>query len=338
MAQINGSGGGNRLNEEELIAIYEKLRAAEKNRSNDYPFSDWTMDVDVDWTALERRVLRPTLPERVRDFCVAIKPRLAPVWVVGPVIGILATFFWLRTVPVEMSQNFAMHVVAGAALMVLMFVWAAVAIQAMKFDLSRMISGFLTVTCLISTSVMAMAIAPQRGFLHLIEEPAWRARYSVTMIRPRERAADDWTRLAEIQIRRANFPEAQQALTRVKMLDDVPEYERARADVLWGYIDARTTWQELLAASQSQHHADAIARVDEAIRNVTGASRTLGSDPQALLSYLYLARAAATEDEAERAKWGEKAFRCSLHALDAAHAVFAKDGSTAARGGYLGIH
>ncbi|HYI08315.1 MAG TPA: hypothetical protein VEK57_04535 [Thermoanaerobaculia bacterium] len=344
MTETNDPGGSNHRDDEELIAIYEQLRAAERNGSTNYLYADCTMKVNIDWAALERRVLQPALPDRIRNFCFAIAPRAVAMSIIGPVVGLIATFYWLRGVPVSMSQDFLLRVVMAAAALVLMFIWAALAMQAMNrarhaayrdvpqpvFASGGMMVGYLVVTFLISTSVMAMATysfpgAPQRRWLHSIDHLVPRPEYALTALSTGGDQADRWTRLAELQIRKANLQGAQQMLRKVKTLDDVPAYERARADVLCGYIDARVTWQELLTASRPSPRIEGIARLDEAIDNVNGASQTLGSDARVLLSYLYLARAAATEDPAERAKWREAALRFSLHALDAARAIPAKD-------------
>lgn len=119
------------ISDDEIVALYEEIRAAEKNPALHYPFGDREETVSVEWDRLERRALAPSLPERVRAVFLSISVRALSFSIVLPVLGMLATFFWLRDVPVEPSRSFFLNVVVAAAVMVLMFMWASVAVQAM---------------------------------------------------------------------------------------------------------------------------------------------------------------------------------------------------------------
>lgn len=124
--QSNGS-----VTEDEILDLYESLRAAELDPAKGVPFAEKSEVVNVDWDALEERALAVSLPERIRSMFISLPPRAVALSIIGPVFGMLATFFWLRAIPVGLTPAFVMKVIGASAIMVLMFMWAAVAMQAM---------------------------------------------------------------------------------------------------------------------------------------------------------------------------------------------------------------
>jgi hypothetical protein len=411
------------MTDEQWIDLYEQLRAAEKNPALDYPFSDQTMQVKIDWDALERRALRPSLPERVRDAFFTIPPRVLAVSIVGPVIGLLVIFFWLRTVPAGFTEAFVVRAAFGAAFMVLMFVWASISMQAMD----RMMRT--DVRDLILRSAMADAPAPSASSslfepIRLLGSPqgvsfAFFAMIAISLISamalqfhewgdlrpqparrnqtPEQMAADPgvlllrddlqagsmsvgavlatgpsknrlafykaadqvyyqlmsvptsdphadelrdvladqtlkslllakdanpesatiWTRLAEVYYLKGDIAKAQNAIDCVKGRDGVPPLERARAQMIAGYIDARDISSQFRTAGPRQR-IDLASRLDQAIGGIQKSSQEAGADASAVLTHLYLARAAATADPRERKKRRDQAIEFSFEAINAA--------------------
>lgn len=128
----NRNQDGTDLTEDEIISMYESLRAVERDPSLPFPYSDMSAKVSIDWDALEKRALAPSLPERFRWTFESIPVPALAYSIVGPVVGSLATFFWLRDVPAGLTPTFFVSVVSAASVLVLMAMWAAVAMQAMQ--------------------------------------------------------------------------------------------------------------------------------------------------------------------------------------------------------------
>jgi hypothetical protein len=133
MDQMNTPDNPNdEMTEDEIISMYENLRAAERDPTLPFPFSERSESVNVDWSALEKQALRPSLPEHFRWIFVSLPERTLAYSIVGPAIGLVATYFWLRTVSVGFTRTFAFTIVASVSVLVLLSMWAAVAMQAMQ--------------------------------------------------------------------------------------------------------------------------------------------------------------------------------------------------------------
>ena len=119
------------MSEDDISMLYESIRAAEKNPDLAYPYAAESVEVQVDWDALERRALAPAWPEVVHSWFDSISVPTVAWSIIFPILGMFTTFFWLRDVPVEGSTVFALRVVGATVVMVFLFMWAALSIQAM---------------------------------------------------------------------------------------------------------------------------------------------------------------------------------------------------------------